>query len=138
MTMRLTMVCPTELVLEAEVTKVIAEARNGSFCVLPRHRDFVAELVPGILAYVPATAGDEPPTVRYAALDEGVFVKHGRQVTVSSMTAIVSGDLARLDALLARERRERGEEERAARGALARLEAGAIRRFVELEAHRRG
>ncbi len=49
--MRLRVLLPTEVLLDVEVTKVIAEAENGFFCLLPRHVDFVAALVPGILYY---------------------------------------------------------------------------------------
>jgi F-type H+-transporting ATPase subunit epsilon len=35
---------------------VIAEAQNGSFCLLPHHIDFVAALAPGLLAYTTKTA----------------------------------------------------------------------------------
>jgi hypothetical protein len=47
--MKLTILLPGEVFLEAEAAKVIAEAGNGSFCLLPRHVDFVAALVPGLL-----------------------------------------------------------------------------------------
>jgi F-type H+-transporting ATPase subunit beta len=47
--MKLMVLLPGEVFMEEEVEKVIAEARNGSFCLLPRHVDFVAALVPGLL-----------------------------------------------------------------------------------------
>ena len=49
--MRLRVLLPTEVLLEEEVTKVVAEAENGSFGLLPRHIDFVAALAPGILSF---------------------------------------------------------------------------------------
>ena len=48
-TMRLRVVLPERLLLDEETTKIVAEARNGSFGLLPRHVDFVAGLVPGIV-----------------------------------------------------------------------------------------
>jgi F-type H+-transporting ATPase subunit epsilon len=48
--MRLKILLPTEIILDKEVIKVVAEAENGYFCLLPRHVDFVSTLVPGILA----------------------------------------------------------------------------------------
>jgi len=44
--MRLKVLLPTEVLMDVEVTKVSAEAENGSFCLLPRHIDFVAALAP--------------------------------------------------------------------------------------------
>lgn len=131
--MRLRLLLPTEALADAEVAKVIAEAEDGSFCLLPRHADFVAALVPGIL-YVTDTAGRE----RLFALDRGVLVKAGDTVLVSAMAGLEGESLD----TLRREVRERflelDEQERTARTALARLEAGTLRRFTELEERRHG
>jgi F-type H+-transporting ATPase subunit epsilon len=40
------------------VTKIIAEAEHGVFCLLPQHIDFVAALVPAILSFE-AETGEE-------------------------------------------------------------------------------
>ena len=55
--MRLTVLLPTEILVDEEVVKVVAEAQNGSFCLLPRHIDFVAALVPGLLSFVKTGRG---------------------------------------------------------------------------------
>jgi F-type H+-transporting ATPase subunit epsilon len=47
--MKLTVWVPAEVIFEGTVTKIRAEAENGWFCILPRHVDFVAPLVPSIL-----------------------------------------------------------------------------------------
>jgi F-type H+-transporting ATPase subunit epsilon len=46
--MQLKILIPTKILVDCQVTKVIAEAENGHFCLLPHHVDFVAALVPGI------------------------------------------------------------------------------------------
>ena len=56
--MKLKILIPTKVLIDREVTKVIAEAENGHFCLLPHHIDFVAALVPGILSFTRAT-GEE-------------------------------------------------------------------------------
>ena len=43
---------PSEVFFNKEVAKVVAEADNGRFCLLPQHIDFVASLVPGVLIIV--------------------------------------------------------------------------------------
>ena len=44
--MHLTVLLPTEILLDAvDVSKIVAEAQDGFFCLLPRHVDFVAALV---------------------------------------------------------------------------------------------
>ena len=42
---------PTEVVVDEPVTKIVAEAVNGSFCLKPRHTDFLTSLVPGLLSF---------------------------------------------------------------------------------------
>jgi len=117
---------PTELLLEAEAEKIVAEAVEGSVGILPRHIDYVAVLVPGILT-VTTPAGDE----RLLAVDRGLLVKRGNRVTVSVQDAVRGEELSTLRRTV-RERFERlDQREREARTALARLEARFIRHFLQ-------
>lgn len=131
--MRLQVLLPTEVLLDTTVTKVIAEAENGSFCLLPRHIDFVAALVPGLLSFADADGSEG-----YAAVDTGILVKCGRDVFVSSFNGVQGADLAELQKLIDERFIELDEHERKARTALARLEAGTLRRFRDLQAQFRG
>lgn len=90
-TRRLKVLLPTRVLVDEEVAKVVAEAQDGSFGMLPRHIDFVSALVPGILLYV--TGGGEE---RYLGMDEGILVKYGREVLVSTRNAVPGDDLATL------------------------------------------
>lgn len=131
MTMRLRVLLPTEVLVDAEVAKIRAEAANGSFCLLPRHVDFVAALVPSILSYVTADGGE-----KFVGIDTGTLVKRGDDVLVSVFNAVHGVELDRLSASVRESFRQLDEDERQARGALARLEAGTLRRFYELERSR--
>ena len=53
--MKLMVLLPTEVLIDEEARKITAEAQNGSFCLLPRHIDFVTALVPGILSFEDAS-----------------------------------------------------------------------------------
>jgi F-type H+-transporting ATPase subunit epsilon len=119
---------PTEILLDEEARKVVARAANGWFALLPRHIDFVAALVPSVLIYV-----DRGGHERFLGIDEGILVKHGKDVLVSTRKAVRGDDLASLRDVVRRDIMTLDEHERAARSALARLEAGVIRRFVELQ-----
>jgi F-type H+-transporting ATPase subunit epsilon len=125
--LRLHILLPTEVLVDVAVRKVIAEAENGAFCLLPRHIDFVAALPPGILSF--STADEE----RFVAVDEGVLVKCARDVTVSTFNAVLGDDLGELRRLVEERFLELDEHERKARTALARLEAGTLRTFRELQ-----
>jgi F-type H+-transporting ATPase subunit epsilon len=125
--MRLRVSLPDRIVVDEETTKVVAEAQNGHFGLLPRHIDFVAGLVPGILSYWPADGRE-----RFLAIDEGTLVKLERLVLVSVRNAIPGDDLETLRDTVRTQFVELDERRRAARSALARLEAGVVRRLIEL------
>jgi F-type H+-transporting ATPase subunit epsilon len=127
--MRLTVLLPTEILVDEEVAKVVAEAQNGSFCLLPRHIDFVAALVPGLLSFVNTSDGAE----EFLAVDEGLLVKCGPQVLVSTRQAVRGGELGLLRETVEKTFKVLTDQEKRARTALANLEANFIRRFIKLE-----
>ena len=127
--MRLTVLLPTEILVDEEVAKVVAEAQNGSFCLLPRHIDFVAALVPGLLSFVKTADGAE----EFLAVDEGLLVKCGPQVLVSTRQAVRGGELGLLRETVEKTFKVLTDQEKRARTALANLEANLIRRFLKLE-----
>lgn len=126
--MRLRIVLPTEIFLDQPVRKIVAEAPNGYFGMLPRHIDFVTALVPGVLVYV-----DEDGSERFLGIDEGTLVKCADEVLVSTRNAVLGEDLQSLRKAVQERFLELDERDRSARSALARLEAGVVRRFVELQ-----
>lgn len=129
--MKLKILLPTEIMVDEEVTKVTAEAGNGSFCLLPRHIDFVAALVPGLLSFVKAGDGQE----EFLAVDEGVLVKCGPEVLVSTRQAVRGPELGRLRETVDQTFKVLTDQEKRTRSALANLEANFIRRFLKLEEH---
>ena len=126
--LRLELLTPTQVLIDDTVTKVVAEAENGYFCLLPRHVDFVAALVPGVLTY-----WSPEGHAHLVAVDEGTLVKCGAEVLVSVRHAVRGTSLERLEDLVEHEYHVRGERERQARSALGRLEAGALRHIGALE-----
>lgn len=126
--MRLRVLLPTQVLVDEEVGKVVAEAQNGSFGMLPHHIDFVAALVPGILLYE-----TENGTELFLGIDEGILVKCGEEVLVSTLSAVPGEDLKVLRNTVRDRYLELDEHQKSARSALARLEAGVVRRFIELQ-----
>lgn len=126
--MHLKVLLPTRVLVDQEIGKLVAEAYNGSFGMLPRHIDFVAALAPGILLYE-AEDGDE----LYLGIEEGILVKCGDEVLVASRNAIRGDDLLSLRETVKERFVAMSEREKSARSALARLEAGVVRRFIELQ-----
>lgn len=118
---------PTRVLVDQPVAKIVAEAQDGSFCLLPRHIDLVAALVPGVLLFVDCDGNE-----KYLGIDEGTLVKHGNRVRVSTRHAVSGDDLQSLRQIVQERFLELDDRERSARSALARLEAGVVRRFIEL------
>jgi F-type H+-transporting ATPase subunit epsilon len=108
-----------------EVTRIVAEARDGSFGILPHRLDCVTALAPGILTYA-TDAGDV-----CVAVDEGVLVKMGTSVLVSVRHAVGGADLGQLRQAVEREFLSLDDREKSVRSAVAKLESGLIRRFAE-------
>lgn len=106
------------------MTKVTSEAQDGSFCLLPRHIDFVTALVPGLLAYSGESGEEE-----ILAVDRGVLVKCGDDVLVSTRQAVRGRSPAELERTVREEFEALDERERKSRSALARLEAAFVTRY---------
>jgi F-type H+-transporting ATPase subunit epsilon len=126
--MRLTVWLPTEILMQEEVTRIRAEAPNGWFGLLPRHIDFVTALVPSVLAFA-HTGGTE----EYLAIDQGILVKCGPEVSVSTRAAVRGTNLDQLRKDV--EARFQAEEEREKKtfASEVKLEADLVRGLLELE-----
>ena len=131
--MKLTVLLPTGVLVNQEVTKVTAEAENGSFCLLPRHIDFLAALVPGLLSFENGTGDEE-----FLAVDEGILVKCGSDVMVSTRNAVRGVPLGQLRRAVRERFHVLDERERQAREVLAKLEADLVVRFVRMGEKIRG
>lgn len=130
--MHLKVLTPVQTLVDEPAVRVHAEGLEGSFCLLPRHRDWVAALQPGIVGFT-TVEGQE----RFLAVDQGVLTKCGAEVLITVRRAVREDDLARLRQVVENEFRQLDEQERIARSTLARLEAGMIRQFLKLGEGRR-
>ncbi len=128
MNIHLKILLPDQILVDARVSKVSAEAPNGAFTLLPRHIDFVSALSPGIFSYAD-TDGEEV----YLAVDEGTLVKKGPEVLVSTRRAVKGPDLEELHETVDREFKVLDDREKRVRSAAARIEAGFVRRFLEIQ-----
>jgi len=125
--MNLKILLPFGVFLDEDVVKVIAEGGDGYFCLLPRHIDFVSALVPGILSYY-TESGEEV----FLAVDEGILVKYGQEVLVSSRNAVRGPNLEALRQTVEEEFKALDEQRKEVRSVVAKIEANFIRRFLEV------
>lgn len=125
--MQVTLRLPTHTLFEGAAKQVFAVAENGAFGMLPNHIDFVTSLVPSVLILT-----TEDDREQFFGIDEGVLVKHGHRVDIAIRRGVQGEDLDTLNDTIQATFIEVDEEERVARSALSRLEAGIVRRFGEL------
>ncbi|HII80049.1 MAG TPA: F0F1 ATP synthase subunit epsilon [Methanosarcina sp.] len=125
--MNLKILLPFQIFAEKkDVSRIVAETRDGSFGLLPHRLDCVAALEPGILIYETESEGEV-----YVAVDEGVLIKTGQDVLVSVRSAIVGTDLSQLREAVEREFLALDESEQKTRSVMAKLEIGLVRRLAE-------
>jgi F-type H+-transporting ATPase subunit epsilon len=108
------------------VTRIVAEAQQGSFGLLPQRLDCVAALAPGILTYATEGTGEV-----HLAVNEGVLIKTGANVVISVRHAIGGADLGQLRQAVEKEFVTLNKRQKTVRTVVAKLESGLIRRFAE-------
>jgi F-type H+-transporting ATPase subunit epsilon len=108
------------------VSRIIAETGVGSFGLLPHRLDCVAALVPGIVIFENEAEGEV-----YFAIDEGILIKTGMDVSVSVRNAIGGTDLSQLREAVEREFLNLNESELNVRSVMAKMESGFISRLAE-------
>ena len=113
---------------QTDVSRIVAETREGSFGLLPHRLDCVAALIPGILTYQTGVHGEV-----FVAVDEGVLVKSGPDVTISVRRALGGTDLGKLRDAVEKEFLALDEQEQSVRLVMAKLETGLLRRMASLQ-----
>lgn len=127
--MHLQILLPFEIFADKTgIKNIVVDTASGSFGLLPRRLDCVAALEAGILSYT--TADNE---VIYIAIDAGILVKAGSEVSVSVRQANGDLELNKLYESVKEDFWNKDEYEREIRASLAKLESGFVRRMTGLQ-----
>lgn len=126
--MKLEILLPYKVFIKKEgVRCVVAETISGSLGILPHRLDCVVVLKAGIFTFK-ADLEEE----NYVAIDEGILVKRGLQVSLSVRNAVAGSELGQLRDTVNHEYRMLDEDEKKTRTVIAKLENGFMRRLAEL------
>ena len=126
--MHLKILLPYKVFADLEnVKKIGVETTAGAYGILPRRLDFTAALLPGILMYETETGG-----VKYIALDDGIVIKAGSEVSVSVRNAMGDAPLGELRSLVEQEMIQLDALEISARNVMAKLETGFMSNFQKI------
>ena len=77
---------PNRLFLKEVVKRVSVFGKEGLFTILPNHQDYISSFEDGMLYY---TKEDDEKV--YIGLNQGILTKCGREVQISTFTAIFGG-----------------------------------------------
>lgn len=126
--MRLVIATPLEIVADvADVRRVRAEDRTGSFALLRGHAELVSALEVSVLSFLESSGRE-----RYVALRGGLLtVSRDGLVTVATREAVLEDDLDRLSRGVLDAMRQRAAAAHAASVATLALERGLLRRAAE-------
>lgn len=127
--MHLKILLPAETFADVlNVTRIVARSTQGLFGILPHRLDCTAAIVPSILFYEADSGGETA-----VAIDEGVLVKIGDEVTIAVRNAIGGVKLGQFRQAVERQLFHLDEQEKNLRSSLAHLESTVVRRFIELK-----
>jgi F-type H+-transporting ATPase subunit epsilon len=125
--MKLTVFSPARVEVQEEIRQVSAESEHGHFTLEPRHVDYLADLVAGIVTYQ-TQQGQE----QFLAVDGGLLVKAGQEVRISS-PRVTQGALGQLRRKVEESFEQLSQRESQARSALEKMQSDFVRRFMELQ-----
>ncbi len=126
--MRLKVLLPTGVLVDEEVRKIGTEDMDGELTLLDRHIDLTTALPPGVLSFERPDGREE-----FVAVGEGVLVKCGEEVLVSTRQGVRGTELGKLRERVQQKYEELDERAITARTSLNKIEATFVHRFIELK-----
>ena len=125
--MQLKVITPSEIVTSCSIQKIMIEGIDGFRTLLPKHIDFITALKSGIMTYV-----TEDNQTIYLACNQGLFVKCGDQVSISTPWAVTSQNLSHLKQRIKQAFQEMEQERKEVGVSMARLEIGLTKGLMQL------
>ena len=104
------------------------ETLSGYRTLLEHHIDFTAAMNANIVSYV-----TQDNKEKFAACHRGIAVKKGDTVTITVQKAVLGDTLDELEKKIRLEFKQDEENRKELNAAMARLEAGLIRGFINLK-----
>ncbi len=125
--MTLTILLPGEVFDTIDhVSHIAVETSAGMVGLLPRRRDCVATLVPGILVY-----RNNDQQNAFVAIDRGILVKAAEQVTITVRHAFRGKQLEELETIIADFYHEQDQETKELQTLFAKMESGLLRQLAD-------
>ena len=126
--MKLEILVPDGVVLDAPIRSVQAADASGRFGLWPDHEPLVTVLEPCLVSF-----RDAEDRERFAGLDGGVLVAEGDIVSIACREAVVANRLEEVADRVSGMLRDRRLRERTARGEFAELQTTLMRQLKQAE-----
>ncbi len=126
-TMTLTVLLPDRIFARYEgLVNLNVDTPSGSLGILPRRRDFITPLATGLLSYQQQSGAPA-----YLALEQGIMIKRGTDVSISTRRAVSGDDIAELEATIRTQDQEQAQWEELLTRMLIKMEGRLIRRLAD-------
>ena len=125
--MDLQIITPAEIILSCPIQKITIEGIDGFRTLLPKHMDFITALKAGIMTYV--TLNNQ---TQYVACHQGLCVKNGNTVSISTPWAITSDNVSTLKQHIKQAFQAMEQERKEVGVSMARLEIGLTKGLMQL------
>ena len=123
----LTILLPGEVFTRLNnIAHIEIETISGVMGLLPRRRDCIAPLAPGILVY-----RNQEGENGYIAIDHGILNKTATDVTISVRRAFAGQQLEELETIISTFYHDQEQEDKELRSLFAKMESGVLRRLAD-------
>lgn len=116
---------PLGILIDRPVSKIDFEAIDGFFTLLPKHIDFISALKTGILTYT-----DLKGKKAYIACHQGILIKKGKNVSLTTKLGILDNDLSHLTQRIETDFKQMEESRKESNKTMAQLEISLTKGFL--------
>lgn len=126
--MTLTVYLPFQILIQQPIQKITFESVDGFHTILPKHIDYATALKTGIVRYQ-----DENGQTSYLACDEGILIKKGANISLSTRLGIKNNNLKELENVIKIDFKKMEETRKESNKTMAQLELTLARGLLQLK-----
>ncbi len=126
--MTLTVYLPFQILIQQPIRKITFESVDGFHTILPKHIDYATALKTGIVRYQ-----DENGQTSYLACDEGILIKKGANISLSTRLGIKNNNLKELENVIKIDFKKMEETRKESNKTMAQLELTLARGLLQLK-----
>ena len=118
---------PFQILVNEQIQKITVESVDGFHTLLPKHIDYATALKTSIVQYI-----NKKGVTCYVACDEGILIKKGENISLSTRLGIKSNNLKELKKIIETTFKRMEEDRKETNKTLTKLELTLARGLMEL------